>query len=417
MSEGITGSRKKTALVFLSSHAVTFFLNFIFLIVISRWLNPSEFVFFSVLFALLNLLVQVSTLGQIPFIIRNFHNRDHRDFDLGWVSRISLIIGYFLAAVVLSIALVLDRVDIDLVLLVVLIIAVMLTAVSNISAGIFRGARRPWSYLMVSAGQKIILLSVVVLSWVFSLAPPSSLTLLLVIAMSTLVALLVTGFSCYPELEPDKARGRTVLKKGLAFLIPVSAMNFLILLVPFIERSFLSGRFTDIEVASYVFNFELAVRLSAGLLIIMKVVVWPEVASGEPNDERRKYRKVLRAVLAVSVLCVLLVASLGPVFYYPVGSALGLNPDYLSSDLLVMAIGFAMLTLINYTILMGVMLTGRTWLGLLGAAAFVGLYAALLVPLTMLFGLFGAAGALLAGQVLNGFVLYLGNLRAIREHH
>lgn len=409
-------SRKKTTMVFLSSHVITFILNFIFLILISRWLSPANFVAFSVLIALLNLLVQISTLGQVPFIIRNFNNHSYRDFDLGWVSRSSLGVGFILAALALGVAILLGRVDLDPLLLSILILAVILTAISNISAAIFRGARSSWSYLVVCAGQKFILIGLLVLALNFSFASPQALTVLVAIIVSTLVVLLLTGFKYAPESEHHKARGLKVLQSGLAFLIPISAMNFLILLIPFIERSFLAGRFPDIEVASYIFNFELAARLSAGLLILMKVVVWPEVASGVPEVERRRYKKVLRAVLAASAGAIGLAFLLAPTFYLPVGTALGMNPDYLTADLLIIAIAFAVMTVINYTILMGIMLTGRTWLSLLGAVIFVSLYALLLLPLTIMFGLFGAAAALLSSQVFNGVVLYYGNRRAIREH-
>lgn len=408
--------RKKNSMLFLASHGLTFFLNFLFLIFISRWLSPGQFVLFSVLIALMSLLVQISTLGQIPFIIRNFNNRDRRDFDLGWVSRVSLAVGYGLAAFALGVVVLLGLVDLDPFLLSILAVGVMLTAISNISAAIFRGGRRPWSYLAVSTGQKFILLALLLFFSVFSLVPPKALIVLVAIAVSTFAALAITGFSYAPVREWDKYRGREVLQKAMAFLIPISAMNFLILLVPFVERSFLSGRFSDIEVARYIFNFELAMRLSAGLLILMKVVVWPEIATGKPEEEQRRYRKALRGVLLTSLLVLVLAALLAPPFYLPVGTAFGFKSDYLAADFLMAGILFAMLTVVNYTINIGVMLTGRTWLSFGGALIFILSYVALLVPLTSALGVLGAAAALLIGQALNGVFVYFGNRKAIDTH-
>lgn len=410
------GSRSWANTLFLANHAATFLLNFVFLIIISQALSAGEFVAFSVLFALANLMVQLSTLGLVPFIIRNFNNRDQRGFDLGWVSRASFLIGLGLAAIALTIAVAFNIVGSDPVLLLLLSAAVVLTAMSNLSSGIFRSARQPLYYLTVSAGQKMILVAILTGCWMWQPSMMNAKLVFLVIAVSTLIGLLMTGLRISPARELEKTTGKKELFRALGFLIPVSLTNFLILLVPFIERSFLAGQFSEIEVAQYIFNFEMGFRVSAGLMIVLKVLVWPSVACGDPTRERQNFYNALRWVLTITGGIVLLTALLAPPYYNDIGVFFGLSPEYLRADFLIAAIAFTMMNVVNYVVVMGVMLTGRTYISMSGAIIFVVVYGILLTPMAAYYGLFGAVGALLSAQVLNGAFTYLANRKAINGH-
>src|SRR5690606_34588579 len=109
-----------------------------------------------------------------------------------------------------------------------------------------------------------------------------------------------------------KTRARRELRNAIAFTIPIALSNALVMSTPFFERILLTINLSDKQAAQYIFNFDLAIKGLALISIFLKLIIFPTLASGDAQDEARRFRRVMMAGLlgVLPALAILYLASL-----------------------------------------------------------------------------------------------------------
>lgn len=395
------------------AHLVTFVVSVIATLITPKVLGVEGYAQYAVVYALINFLIPISSFGLVPFIIRNFKNRDGRAFDLHKVSLILFWIGTLLASLVLILqawlaeSKLFQRSD-----YLVVLGAVISTASLVVASGYYRAADKAKIYFLLVAGQKILALVSFLL--IFYFVRNDYLAFFYGIVLSNIVVAFLVRFRLFP---PDEGKlGIEQIAVPLKVCAAIMCSNALLLFLPWFERQFLFSHISSLELSKYVFNAELTAKLLAGVLLVLKVVVYPKVMSGSPAAEVAAYHRAMKGGAIVVCLVYLLAIAVSYYFYEPLLKWFFSDTSFSSLGYFQFQMAYSCLVVVSYISYIGVMLTGKTLLMVLGSIALVAIDLSCLLLLVDGFGAYAAIIGLVIGQLASIAICILGNKVALREY-
>lgn len=392
-------------LAFLSTHGVTFVTNIILTILLANYLSVQEYVFYGQASSAVNFLIPLCSAGLVPFIIRHFQNYDNRDFDLGSITRTIYWGGCCLLLLILGASLLLDISIKSKAVSFAIYGSVVINAASILSNALQRAKRQSLRYIWVSVGSRLIGLGALLYFFMRSSAYHNVETYLMSLMFGTAVVLAVLHFRIFPDREADKSREPKALKAALHFTVPVMIASSISQSTPFFERTILSGTLGHEALSQYIFTSEIALKLLAVILLMMRLVVFPRLVSGNPERERSTYRKIIQWTLPGSFVLGALVLLASP--FYSIVMGLFINDHRLINPTLFSIIGiFSISLIIQYIFQMGLFLTGRTSISLYTSAAALVLHLTIAPFAARWAGVEGVALSLIFAQVITLIACY-----------
>ncbi|TOI94732.1 hypothetical protein CGI49_23505, partial [Vibrio parahaemolyticus] len=73
--------------------------------------------------------------------------------------------------------------------------------------------------------------------------------------------------------------------KSIFFCLPIVISNVLVMFVPFLERTVIDTMLSKDILAQYVFNFEVSSKISAVVLLSLKILIWPNIVDSSEKEE------------------------------------------------------------------------------------------------------------------------------------
>lgn len=398
--------------IFIAAHGVTFVANVALTILLARYLAIDEFVDYAQISAFINMMVPVCTFGLIPFVIRQLKNVGNRDYDLRFVTQSVLVVGA-LASLTAVVGYSLFGGLSSLRNSVLCYVVILVSAIGLVSNGVSRVTRRPWNYFFIGAVGRS--LSIVMIAIAFAVSRPwrSVEAILVCTAVGLAVPLLFSVRSWFPPHEPDKERALSSVQAALSVVLPITLSNMVVMSTPFLERLILRSQVDDFQAAQYIFNYDLALKSLAIITLFMKLIVYPTLASGDPVDEARRFRRIVRMGMIGLIPAVLfLVAASMP--YPHVLEYFTDNSQYANSVLFILIGIYSLIFMANYVVTMGVMLTGDTRSLIYSSLIFTCLHVSGVWLFSNRFGAVGVCISLIVSQLLSTFFCYrLGNVRRL----
>ena len=344
---------------YLLAHVITFFCSFILILLLPYYLNEEQYSNYAVITSAINFFIPLATFGLVPFIIRHYKNKDNRTFDLRYVTVRVFIFG-LLSSIVIYSATVYFTENVRLIeYFFVIPLAFALSALSTVSSGYYRAANKHNKYFNIIATQKLILCSVVFLSFYFFdyLRTPKVFFYLTV--LSLLISLVFVKLDFFPNDE-EKQRSELGVITGLKYCAPIAMSNIILMAIPFYERSYILGYVSNIQFSQYVFNFELAAKITAIILLVLKIMVWPKIVGGEVSEELNKYYSVVRRTFLLTVIISAALVLFSNYFYESILDSVYSSHQLSNVGVFHGAIAFSMFTVLLYVVNLGFLLTGKT---------------------------------------------------------
>ncbi len=177
----------------------------------------------------------------------------------------------------------------------------------------------------------------------------------------------------------------------------------------------MDGQIPDGQIAQYVFNFDAVGKVVAAALLVMKLVVFPYVATGKKEEEKRRYKKAVSVALVGIVPGYVTFYAASFLYESSFGILLG-SPQYLNLEVFRIAGIYATLVVLNYVALMGLMITGNTRPMAIAGVLFLVLHVGGLVVLVPEGGLTGAALSIVIAQAISTSFCFLANAKKLREY-
>jgi O-antigen/teichoic acid export membrane protein len=402
----------KNNAIFIATHAITFIANISLTIIIARYLHVEEFVDYTQVSSFMNMIVPVCTFGLIPFVIRQFNNGNNRDFDLRYVSINIFLIGAALSLVSVVIYFLFGGVG-SIGNMFLTYSVIILTALGLVSNSVARVQRRPWNYFFIGAVGRAISIILIGAAFVVSDSWRSIQGILICTSVGLALPLLLTRFRWLPPAEEAKEKNRTGIITAFHFVFPITLSNMVVMSTPFLERVILKSSLADFEIAQYVFNYDLALKSLAIITIFLKLLVYPSIVTGDPEEESRRFRLLMKLTILGSVAAFFIIA-LSSYFYVDAMRYLTGSIKYANRTIFILVGGYSLIFIMNYIVTIGVMLTGKTRSLLYGSCIFTALHVVGISILPQYFGAVGVCCSLIASQVIATlFCYYSGGVRSL----
>ncbi|TBT12876.1 hypothetical protein D5E82_13630 [Vibrio parahaemolyticus] len=95
-----------------------------------------------------------------------------------------------------------------------------------------------------------------------------------------------------PKRNSNKTTKCSDYVKSIFFCLPIVISNVLVMFVPFLERTVIDTMLSKDILAQYVFNFEVSSKISAVVLLSLKILIWPNIVDSSEKEEKAKYKKI-----------------------------------------------------------------------------------------------------------------------------
>ena len=378
---------------------MTFICSFVVILILPYYLNDAQYSNYALVSSMINFFIPIATFGLIPFIIRNYNNSEHRGFNLRYVAIAVFTFGVLSSLLIyglISIVVVNDELGEYKYLIPVVFI---LSALSTVASGYYRASNKPKKYFHVIAGQKIILCVGVIFIFYFIEEFRSAYVFFLITALSICLSLALTKLDIFPTLE-NKEKEVVSIFYGLKYCAPIAISNVLLMTIPFYERIFITNYLTSIQFSQYVFNFELASKITAIILLLLKVIIWPKIAIGSPKEEIKKYYYITKRLFFIVVLFAILSIFVSKFIYEDIMLVIYSDNRVSNVTLFIAAMLFSTFVILLYIVNLGFLLTGNTNVMMLVYVLILLSHISLLYYMMPLYGLNGVVYSIILSQFL-----------------
>ena len=354
-------------------------------------------------------------MGTIPFIIRNYKNQANRAFDLQWVSKRLYISGCVFSAVILIVVIQFSRVELQLIQKIAIMLAVITSAALTVASGFYRASDDGKSYFTAIGIQKVSLILIIIACFYLSNNLKNVNGYLIALLSSTFLSLMIVKFKIFPENENKKMDMQSYIS-GVKYCLPIAFSNLLVMAIPLMERMIITTDISTEALAQYVFNFDISTKISAVILIVLKVIVWPKIVSGDAIEEIIRYKKALRYGIVIVAIYLVVVISLSSHGYDVLMKWIFPSKPLANINVFILSLIYSSLIIISYLVNMGLLLTGKTKIMLLSCLVTLLFHLFGMKILIPTYGVMGAALSICFAQFLNIVISYLFNLRYIKRH-
>jgi O-antigen/teichoic acid export membrane protein len=354
--------------LFLIAHIFTFVISLVMALLLPSYLGITSYADVVVWLSLINFLSAIASVSLVPFIIRNYNRLDELTYDLARVTRIVFSLGSLSSFVVVCGLFFFGFFKLSFTQWFLIYSLSLLVAATVISTGYYRAANKYWTYFIVVAGSKILLF-VLFVAFYFIENKVSASEYMILYLLSLLFVLILVRFSIFMPSD-NSVRKSGGLDNALRFCAPIAFTNIVIMLLPVVERGVIQSKLSELDMGVYVFNFELGLKVTTVILLVLKLMVWPLIANGNPEKERKLYRYWFIKVSVIATLALVVVLSFGEFLYvYIIGMFVG--NEFVNVSIFKYALVFSYISVMSYMVNVGVMLAGRTSLMILGAVIFL----------------------------------------------
>jgi len=397
---------RKDAL-FLVAQLASFIASLGLVVVLTRFLSPHDYVDYALVTAGIGFLVPLSSAGLAPFVIRQYRNGANRYYDLRFAVSATFMVSTGLTLVAVVVGWLFGLVDRSPAETAVIALLIPLTALLIVANGLYRAERRAGAFFMAGSGQRLILLGVLLPLFLLIPALRTVMGYLLAAQAAALITLGVLRLRVFPPHEPGKTRDLQSVRLALAFSVPMALANCASMAQPFFERILLKDTFDAVSVGQYVFNSDIAVKSLAMASLAIKLIVFPKITTGEPEQERRLFTKLARISL-MAVLPAYTVFLIGTflyqdIFRFMIGSEL-----YLNVTIFRILGAYSVLVLLGYIFQIGLILNGKTYYSLTSTVMSTLAHLAIVYSIGTRFGIEGVAVSLVIAQSLTVAVMLWG---------
>jgi len=364
--------------LFLVSHILTFIISLAMVFVLPFILSVAEYAKLMLLIALINFLVSTTSLSATPFIIRNYNLIDKLHFNLSKSIKVLFLVGMITSFFLLLVYSVLQYPIFNYISAVNVYLLVVSLSIGVVASGYYRAAHKAIDYFVVIAGNRLLLLALIFF-WMMFFDSFNSEIYIALFLISSFIVLAAVRFRVFVPTNKNTLVG---YREVFTFCIPLAITNSILMLMPLFERSVLTIFYSDNVVATFVFNLEVSMKVVAGVLVVLKVIVWPAIVSSDGVLERFNYKNNMSKItLLASVLLVISVVA--SIFLYDlILDYVGLG-SYKNKSVFITSLFYAYLVVIGYMINISLMLTGSTKIVAYSSIIFVLLYSILVYFLSL----------------------------------
>jgi O-antigen/teichoic acid export membrane protein len=402
-------------MIYLSAHAVTFIISLLLTILFPYYLGVEEYANYAIIISIINFLIPIATLGTIPFIIRNYKNQSNRAFDLSWVTKRLFFSGCVMSTGILIVVIQFSRVELQLIQIFAIILAVISSAALTVASGFYRASGDGWSYFTAIGVQKVALILIICACFYYSSDLNNVNGYFIALLSSTILSILIVKFNIFPKNE-NKQKNIQSYVIGVKYCLPIAFSNLLVMAIPLIERVIITTDLTSVALAQYVFNFDISTKLSAVILIVLKVIVWPKIVVGDATEETIRYKKVLKYGVLIVVIYLVAIVFLSSYGYNGLMKWIFPSKPLANINIFLLSLIYSSLIIISYLVNMGLLLTGKTKIMLFSCLVTLLLHLLGMMVLIPTYGVIGAALSICFAQFFNIIISYLLNLKYIKRH-
>lgn len=389
---------RKDAL-FLFAQLASFIASLGLVVVLTRFLSPHDYVDYALVSAGVGFLVPLSSAGLAPFVIRQYRNGANRPYDLRFAVSATFLVSTGLTLLVIGIGWLLGLVDRPPAETAAIALLIPLTGLLIVANGLYRAERRAGDFFMAGSGQRLILLGVLLALFLLVPALRTVLGYLLAAVTAAVITLAVLRLRVFPPAEAGKTRDLQSVRLALAFSVPMALANCVSMAQPFFERILIKNTFDAVAVGQYVFNSDIAVKSLAMASLAIKLIVFPKITTGKPEQERRLFAKMVRISLiaAVPAYGVFLIGTFlyQDIFRFMLGSE-----QYLNVAIFRILGIYSVLVVLGYIFQIGLILNGKTYYSLSATALSTIVHLAIVYSIGPRFGIEGVAVSIVVAQSL-----------------
>lgn len=407
------GSNKALLII----HGLTFLISIFFSTLLPKVLGIEEYITVMQITAFINLLLPIGTFSAPTFLIRQYNSLDRAEL-------LKLIIQLFFigAAIVIGIVLIaflgLELLSLNAALLVFLIsifssLLTTITALARIQSNF---------YLYFFTTIFVKLLVILILIFYYSKEFLTVNQFFFLWGGSSLCVLLLALIFLRKPLELAKSNNGVVLdteltslKEILLFCFPMVIANIITMLLPLIERYFLEGYISSDELALYIFNVDILAKISAIILLMLKVVIFPKIMLSKKDiqiDLFYMYLKKVSLFVGIFALSSPLQAYL---FGFFIIEILG-YVNYYDFYVAVLLIIFSLITPLNYMLTIGLVLINKNKFLLISTTITLVLHIAGMLLLGKRYAAFGVSLSLVISILISSIILFFYTLVKIHEY-
>jgi len=389
---------RKDAL-FLFAQLASFVASLGLVVLLTRFLSPHDYVDYALVSAGIGFLVPLSSAGLAPFVIRQYRNAANRPYDLRFAVSATFLVSTGLTLLLIAIGWLLGLVVRPPAEMAAVALLIPLTGLLIVANGLYRAERRAGDFFMAGSGQRLILLGVLLALFLLVPTLRTVLGYLLSAMAAAMITLAVLRLRVFPSAEAGKTRDLQSVRLALAFSVPMALANCVSMAQPFFERILIKNTFEAVAVGQYVFNSDIAVKSLAMASLAIKLIVFPKITTGKPEQERRLFMKMVRISLiaAVPAYAVFLIGTFlyQDIFRFMLGSELYLNVAIFR----ILGV-YSVLVVLGYIFQIGLILNGKTYYSLTATALSTLVHLAIINSIGTRFGIEGVAISIVIAQSL-----------------
>ncbi|MDG2644853.1 oligosaccharide flippase family protein [Vibrio parahaemolyticus] len=378
----------KNNVIYISSHIITFISGLILTLLLPRFLSVSDYASLSIEISLLNMLLPIATFGLTPYIIRNFKKQETMTYHLRDTVFFLFVIGNALAFFIFALYLFIKTGAVNVITLFLVVSSIIVTSLITVSSGLYRVKKEPIKYFCVVSLSKFFLL-VFVLSSIFYFHYWENEYYFFSLLISGLLVALICKGDMLPKRNINKTTKCSDYVKSIFFCLPIVISNVLVMFVPFLERTVIDTMLSKDILAQYVFNFEVSSKISAVVLLSLKILIWPNIVDSSEKEEKAKYKKYGLKVVFVLISTVAIIFVFGRPLY-EIMIDLFLSESYNNFIVFLYAVTFSALSVLLYYINLSVLLSGKTYIMTIGCLIISFSHYTGLVYLVPIYGVIGA---------------------------
>ncbi len=237
-------------------------------------------------------------------------------------------------------------------------VSVLFSAVAVVLSAFYRASNNAKFYFIIVAGSKVFFVPLVIFSiYLFS---GQYLNLYLVSSVISVVFLFpyLIQLRTYKKLFSShnlfKLDG---LFDAVKFCVPVLLANILVMGIPLFERSYLVSNTDELLLAQYIFNYELSLKITGLILLVMKILVWPYITDKNESQEKKRYVNVGRLLLPSLCVMVFIVILSEPLYNF---ITVSINHEFSNHNIFTLCTLYSAFLVLNYYINLSFLLTANS---------------------------------------------------------
>ena len=400
-------------ITYLVAHIVTFLCGLLITISLPYLLSSNEYNTTYLMISLLNVLIPIGSFGLTPFIIRYFKKAEVLNLDLFSISISLLILGSAFVCVAISFFSAFDLYDFKKTTLAMIWLSVSFGAVAVVLSAFYRASNNAKSYFIIVAGSKLLFIPVVMLGiYLFSHQYLNVYLISSVISVAFFFPFLI-NFKYFRKLFllPNLFNFKDFFN-SVRFCVPVLLANILVMGIPLFERSYLVSKADENLLAQYIFNYELSLKITGLILLVMKILIWPYITDKDESQERKKYVTVGKFLIPSLCVMVFLVVISEPLYGFFV---LNINEAFVNHDIFILCTLYSAFLILNYYINLSFLLTEKS--GYMTKGSFLSLLLHVIF-IDLFFDRFGVYGVLISAStsmLLSMLIVFILNYKNFRR--